>query len=239
MTAQTETKSEAWRMIRWPLLAIVLVTPIFWVTDLDLWVSGLFYDPTAEHPFPVGQNWFWQLLYDSIPFMMRLCAVIVLLILLLGSLLRKEIFGIDVRALRLPAGFFLICMLVGPGLITNSILKDNMGRPRPIQTDVFGGQYEHHKPWEYGIRGEGKAFASGHSASAFGFFALFFLWRNRKPLWAKRAFYGTLVYGTLVSGARIVQGGHHLSDCLWAAFIAWFGCWLTYYYIFRMPQRGY
>jgi lipid A 4'-phosphatase len=36
-------------------------------------------------------------------------------------------------------GFLALVLIIGPGLLANSTLKDNWGRPRPIQITEFGG----------------------------------------------------------------------------------------------------
>ena len=42
--------------------------------------------------------------------------------------------------------FLVTTLALGPGLVTNVILKDHWGRPRPIDVTQFGGN-EHFVPW--------------------------------------------------------------------------------------------
>ena len=47
-------------------------------------------------------------------------------------------------------------------------------------------------------------------------FAPFFIYRRRRPLLARNWLISGICFGILMSIARIAQGGHFLSDNLWA-----------------------
>ncbi|MBS0655563.1 MAG: phosphatase PAP2 family protein, partial [Verrucomicrobia bacterium] len=73
-----------------------------------------------------------------------------------------------------------------------------------------------------------KSFPSGHSTCGFYFFCVYFLAkRYRYPLLARGAFAFSIILGSLLSLARIVQGGHFISDVVIAAIIMW----LTAYFV--------
>ncbi|MDD4147051.1 MAG: hypothetical protein PHO85_00825 [Candidatus Cloacimonetes bacterium] len=42
--------------------------------------------------------------------------------------------------------FMVLSIILGPGLIVNSALKDNWGRPRPRDLEIFGGRYNYEAP---------------------------------------------------------------------------------------------
>jgi len=110
----------------------------------------------------------------------------------------------------------VVLLLLGPGLLVNTVLKDGWGRPRPREVAQFGGHRAFHNPWERGVPGEGKSFPSGHGASAFYLAMPFFVLRRRYPRAALRVFVFGMLYGAVMGVARIAQGGHFVSDILWA-----------------------
>lgn len=110
--------------------------------------------------------------------------------------------------------FVMAALAIGPGLVSNVILKDNWGRARPRQIVEFGG----HKtftppllPAKECVRN--CAFVSGEASSAIvPFFALAFL----LPRWRKSLLVGGVLWGLAAGLVRISQGGHFLSDVLFA-----------------------
>jgi membrane-associated PAP2 superfamily phosphatase len=110
----------------------------------------------------------------------------------------------------------VILLAIGPGIIVNAVFKEYWGRPRPREIVQFGGKKEFLHPWQKGIAHKGRSFPSGHSSAAFYLAAPYFIFRRRKPKAATLWLTGGLVFGTLMSVARITQGGHFLSDTLWA-----------------------
>ena len=113
--------------------------------------------------------------------------------------------------------FLTLSLLLGPGLLVNTILKNNsIGRARPNQITEFGGNADFTRAFEYsGACDTNCSFVSGHASMGFYFIALGWLFQS------KRWFYIGLVIGVVVGLTRIVQGGHFLSDtvfALWAVY---------------------
>ena len=42
----------------------------------------------------------------------------------------------------------MLCWLVGPGLLVNTVLKDHVGRPRPVQPEQFRGHERYVPPFQ-------------------------------------------------------------------------------------------
>lgn len=176
---------------------------------IDLKVSGLFYD----HGFGWAKNeWiraiYW--LFAKIHFLVLL----ILLILLVFYSVKS-----NVNARRASIYLFLV-LLLGPGLAVNALLKNNsVGRPRPVQTIDFGGEAAFAPVFHYsGACKRNCSFVSGHAA--IGFYLMAFFWIRRKKAWL----YAGIALGSSVGLVRIMQGGHYLSDVIFAGWTVYFVC---------------
>ena len=121
-----------------------------------------------------------------------------------------------------PGVYLVLVIAVGSGLISNMILKDHWGRPRPKHVIELGGDYPFVKVLTPAFELGGKSFPCGHATMGFLFFAVALILRNRRPLLSWIAMAIALILGGLLGAARVVQGGHFPSDVLWAAGIMWF-----------------
>jgi len=117
---------------------------------------------------------------------------------------------------RRSGAFLILLLILGPGLLVNSVFKDHWGRPRPREIAEYGGQKQFLHPWQKGEDGKGRSFPSGHGSAAFYMTAPYFIYRRSNNRLARLWLLGGLVFGVLMSIARITQGGHFLSDNLWA-----------------------
>ena len=196
---------------RWlPALLITLggalVGVLFWLMgSLDLWLSGLFYQPGqgfvfADRPLVEGIYWATFRVTD------------VLAVLILGGLAASVALW-RLHAWRAPLAFLALSMILGPGLITNVVFKDHWGRPRPSQISNFGGSHPYVAPLIISHECDHNcSFVSGHAAAAFWLVTPALVFRRRRRLW----WMAGLEWGVLVSAVRIIQGGHFLSDVLGA-----------------------
>lgn len=209
-----------------PAAFLVLATIAIALTGADLAVSGWF---CINDTWPVGELQPWHLLYqlDRGP---SICLALLGLVAALLGLIYKQ------RRNWIKPGLFLVILLaVGPGLMVNAVFKDYWGRPRPREIVQFGGKKEFLQPWQHGVAHNGRSFPSGHSSAAFYMTAPFFIYRRRKPQIARVWLIGGVAFGLMMSVARLAQGGHFLSDNLWA----WGMVHLTavaLYYLLRLDR---
>jgi membrane-associated PAP2 superfamily phosphatase len=135
----------------------------------------------------------------------------------------RSAFGPQRRSLAARQAWFLpLLLLLGPGLLVNAVGKDNWGRPRPKQVQEFGGPDTYITAGAIGpVAKDRKSFPSGHASMGFYLLAGYFIWRGRRPLLARASLAAGLVMGAAIGWARIVQGGHFLSDVIWAGAVVY------------------
>lgn len=190
-----------------PVIILVLATIAIAVTGADLLVSAPF---CIDGKWPVGGQQPWHLLHQLGRGPAIFLGVCGLTAAIIGSIYKQR------RNWIRPGLFLAILLALGPGLLVNSVFKEYWGRPRPREVVQFGGKKEFLHPWQPGIAHNGRSFPSGHSSGAFYLTAPFFVYRRRSPGVARLWLIGGLGFGLMMSVARITQGGHFLSDNLWA-----------------------
>ncbi len=202
-------------------LACVLLFTLW--PELDLNISAMFYD-ASSNSFNAGKQPVVEVIY-------RLFAKIHFLFLLLLIPLairqhrrhREARTSTEKRRKWLPS-FLLAALLLGPGLLGNVVLKDNsIGRARPNDIVQFGGSDTFTRAFQYsGACDHNCSFISGHAAIGFYLIGLGWIFRS-----AKGYLVGFLL-GGIVGAIRIIQGGHFLSDVVFAFWLihycyAWLG----------------
>ncbi len=109
----------------------------------------------------------------------------------------------------------LLALALGPGLLVNGFLKSNWGRPRPGQTDLFGGDLPFVPAGQWSDACQSNcSFISGEASSAFWLVVLVPL---LPAAWRPLAFGVALAVATIAAGLRVAFGGHYLSDVVLGA----------------------
>ena len=195
-----------------PLALLAVLSIPFVVSDLDLTIHRPFYD-VATHSWPIGEAPIWRFFYTIGPLPAIILGIVSVFTLLLG------LGNPSLAKYRKISAYFFFVLLVGSGLITNALLKDQWGRPRPKQITAFDGTEKFERLLHYEPESTGKSFPCGHATVGYFFFVFVPLLTGRRR-WL--AFLATLLFGTLIGIARIAQGGHFTSDVIWAAAVMWF-----------------
>jgi lipid A 4'-phosphatase len=130
--------------------------------------------------------------------------------------------------------FLISTLALAPGLFVNVVLKEHWGRPRPIEVTQFGGN-EHYVPW-WDPRGEcdkNCSFVSGDVAGAIWTMAPATL---APPQWRALAYGASLALGTGMAVVRVIQGGHFVSDTIFAGVFTFLIVWIVHGLIYRWPR---
>lgn len=108
----------------------------------------------------------------------------------------------------------LTTLIVGPGLVANVLLKDQMGRARPSQTELFGGTKAFTPPLVVASQCERNcSFVSGEASSMFAIFFGFAMVAGRH---ARSLIAVGIAAGCFAGLIRMAQGAHFLSDVAFA-----------------------
>ena len=141
---------------------------------------------------------------------------------------RRHLFG-----LGLPEWIFLALVLItGPGLIANTVLKDNWARPRPLHVTEFGGPDRFTPVLERsGACQRNCSFVSGEASATFalGFAVAMLARRRRAELMA-----AAVAVGSIAGLIRMGEGGHFLSDVVFAAVFMALDVALMYWLVFHV-----
>lgn len=210
------------------LAALLLISLPFWFTDFDMRVSGLFYNPEGGWLLASTQPWlFLGNFGDKLAFISFISISI-----LMVPMLRKLFSNWQWHLL-----YLFTALVLGPGVVCNSIFKEHWGRPRPNQVETLGGNSRYHVLWEKGGNRGGYSFPSGHAAAGFSFMVFYPLFRRYRPSLSKAFFWIGIGSGLLLGIGRILQGKHFPSDVLWSAGFVYLTALCCYCLILTVPSR--
>lgn len=199
------------------LLFLASVTFLIRWFHWDLMFSQQFYSP--EKGWYLGDVEPWVVFYKFGTWPAILCAVGAVVLFVAGYRSAR------IRRWRKLSIFLVLALILGPGLIVNAAFKDNWGRPRPRQVEEFGGKEKFEPVLHFDPASEGKSFPCGHCSMGFYFFAVYLFLRRIGNRWWLPVLISTIVFGSAIGMARMLQGGHFLSDVIWSggmSFIAFF-----------------
>ena len=142
------------------------------------------------------------------------------------------------KKLAILRPYLLICAstpIIASALLVNVVLKDHTGRPRPREIQQFSGNWEYLPALKTGIPGRGHSFPCGHCSIAFTLTSGVVFWRLSRKFAILSLSLG-LIYGILMSIARIAQGGHFITDAMWSLGIVWLTLTTLYYFVYQPPR---
>ena len=208
------------------LLFAIIGTLLVAFPQADLAIAGLFYDPFDG--FYLRANPVVRFVFDGVPWITRTVVVSLVLFLLAAWTIwrRRGFFSRQRRA----ALYLLLVMVIGPGLLVNTLFKDQWGRARPSQVQEFGGSKQFTRAAIPADQCEKNcSFVSGHASVGFFFLAFAFVWPRRRVPWLAA---GTGL-GLGIGLVRIVQGGHFFSDVIFCGIVVYLTARVLHALMFR------
>lgn len=232
----------------------MLLVFFYHTPSLDVAVASLFFhahacgDSLAKAvcgDFPISQNGIAKLVRKVLfflPHIMTVCLLVTLIVRLVQAKnprirefpILKQRNDRSISRLSLA----LLSTLIGPIFIVNVVLKEWSGRPRPMESALFGGDFSFVPAGSFSGACTGNcSFISGEAAGAGLLFCLVALlpadWRRRIG--------PALVIASLATPLlRVAFGGHYLSD----AILGWLSSPLVFAWVFALyhlhdrPQKG-
>ncbi|AHF69336.1 MULTISPECIES: phosphatase PAP2 family protein [Pseudomonas] len=212
--------------------ATALVLMLLELTTLDMSLARLVYDPQAGDFIGRHSHFLEDILHDRAKQVVIGLAVVSMLIFAasfkVGRLMpwRREL-GCLVLSMALSTGF------VTPVKVITSVqcpwsLTEFGGKE--TYSELLASRPETDKP--------GRCWPGGHAATGFTLFALFFIFRDRKPRLAKAGLVLALSLGSIFSIGRMLQGAHFFSHNVWTAVFCWLICLGAYYFILYRPDKS-
>jgi lipid A 4'-phosphatase len=200
---------------RWVLGLLFL---FMFFPGLDLKISEIFYIPGTGFTWDSGG--LMEFIRSAMPVIVIGSFVFSLVLWVVGIWCERWLWGITTPR----TVFLMITLLVGPGLLVEALLKPNWGRARPKDITMFGGDAAFTPPlWVANECGHNCSFVSGHAAVAFWVTAYaWFLPRK----WRLTGIIAGTIFGLTMGFVRIAQGGHFLSDIIFAGVIV---LWVNYF----------
>ena len=228
-TALHSRPMKTWLFLGLPLalMALLLAFPPI---GLDFALSNYFYTPgegfSGKHSFFLE-----DILHDRAKQAIIILAVVAFVGLIISLFYRPWAW------LRLPLGYIVLSVGISTAIVTP--LKVVTGVHCPWDLTEFGGK-ETYTPLlsaRAPTANPGKCWPAGHASSGFIFFALYFVFRDRRPRLAKAALVFAFTLGAIFSIGRIMQGAHFLSHTLWTALFDWMIA-LGFYHLFLYRPQG-
>lgn len=197
----------------WALLTVLASLLFLGWPGIDLAVSGWFYE--GQGRFAGASQWWIRAVYRGTP-----------IVGWAGFLLAcwwawrhwRGAPGVGVRRGR--RGFALaLVLLLGVGAVVHGVFKEQWGRARPVHVTEFGGNRTFTPAWVMSPACETNcSFVSGHAATGFVWMAVGLM---GAPAVRRRWWRVGMLAGAGVGLVRIMQGGHFLSDVVFAGLAVW------------------
>ena len=198
------------------------------IPDLDLIVSRAALRPDGHFLLYWVDAFIY--LHEAIQYLVPI-AIAFFVVAAVAYLRRRPIWGITLwQALYVIAVF-----AIGPGLLVNTVLKDNSHRPRPGDTQEFGGKFAYAPPFDFsGTCGTNCSFVAGDPAAGFGFLApALLLPPRRRPAGIAAA----LLLGGAIGTMRVLQGAHFFSDVIFCGLVVAATALALHWAMFRFDSQ--
>lgn len=196
---------------------------------IDLTLAALFYD---GHTFYLKDLPVVRFVYRVAPLVAIVFGAAMLFVYLYLLASGKKTLG---RWGRRHYLYLVVVLILGPGLVVNGLLKEEVGRARPAQVTQFGGVKTFTPAFVISDQCQTNcSFVCGHASAGYYFVALALLLRGRAR---QTVFWGAVVFGTLIGIVRMMQGGHFASDVVFSFVAVYLTAKVVYSLMFERRHR--
>lgn len=209
----------------WAVFASASIVFLLW-PELDIAAQRPFY--REGEGFFLRNNPIVFFIHEAVPWVVRLIVLGVVAACVWHRWQKRSLAGRQ-------AAYLLLSLVLGPGLLVNTVFKDQWGRARPSQIVEFGGDKSHTPPLVPAANCERNcSFVSGHASVGFYFYSLAFIY----PRFRRRILAGATVAGAGIGLVRMMEGGHFLSDVIFCGLIVYFTAYALHAAMFssRVPE---
>jgi membrane-associated PAP2 superfamily phosphatase len=215
------------------VLAVAAATGLLFAIfpELDLAISARYFDPSLPG-FPLRSSAWVQNARDFAELILIALVAPAVIVLLVKFFIPRRSMPISGRA----ALFLIVTLVLGPGLLVNSVLKEHWSRPRPVAVTQFNGTQQF-VPW-WNPTGDCRrncSFVSGEGSSAFWTIAPAVL---APPSWRAATVTAAIAYGIVMSGLRLAVGAHFFTDLVFAAVFTFLIIWLVHAWLYRRSAQS-
>lgn len=214
------------------IVAIILAVVFRFFPDIDIYVSDIFY--STGNGFAYTDTILSSIFYFGVNYLAKIIIFSSLTLLILKLLLKDRL-----KFVKLTSILFIITTLaLGPGILVNTILKENVGRARPHHVTEFGGTQEFTPAFMIVNECETNcSFVSGHASFGFFLMSFAFLIANKRKRFI--AWIALLIIASGTAFSRVMDGAHFLSDVIFAAIFTYLTIKLVYefFYINENDER--
>lgn len=205
-------KNDNWYKVFFILSFLLLALLFMLHPEIDIWTSSLFYN--QQDGFYLAHNPIIRAIHKGVPIA---CGITAIVCGFIGLKILLKHRSLHPRYYRKLIYFALVCLL-GAGFIVHNVVKDSFNRARPKEIVEFGGESKFTPAFVISDQCHSNcSFVSGHAAAGFMFFALSFIFAGRNKRFSLNIF--ALFLGLGIGLLRIIQGGHFLSDIIFAGYI--------------------
>jgi lipid A 4'-phosphatase len=211
---------------------IVVFSTIFLMNpDIDIAVSGLFYDLNTGNF--AGKSAFFLALRECVNFGFHVVALASLALLINGLIRKNSKIPVSVW------GFVVTSLIVGPGILANLVLKAHWGRARPDSITEFGGARMFTPPLVKTDQCDFNcSFISGEASSLSSIAILTgLLFASNLSVGGRRKLImGSIALTIYACFMRIFMGRHFLSDTLFAVLFCATVIWI-FWRVFKVANN--
>ncbi|RMQ45723.1 PAP2 super protein [Pseudomonas cichorii] len=212
--------------------ATALILILLELTSLDMSLAHLAYDPIAGDFIGRHSYFLEDILHDRAKQVVIALGLISMLVFAASFKVRR------LMPWRRELGCLVLSMALSTGFVTP--VKVVTAVQCPWSLSEFGGKetYSELLASRPETDKPGRCWPGGHAATGFTLFALFFMFRDRKPRLAKAGLVLAFSLGAIFSLGRMLQGAHFFSHNVWTAVFCWLICLGAYYLILYRPDKS-